>query len=69
PLERAVLVATRELLHTGDLDDDAWAAAHAALGDAGLVELTTLVGYYELLARQLRVFRVPVPDSGAAPWA
>jgi 4-carboxymuconolactone decarboxylase len=69
PVERAALVATRELLRTGDLDDDAWAAAHAALGDAGLVELTTLVGYYELLARQLRVFRVPVPDGGPADWA
>jgi len=69
PVERAVLVATRELLRTGDLDDDAWAAAHTALGDPGLVELTTLVGYYELLARQLRVFRVPVPDGEAEPWA
>ena len=69
PVERAVLVATRELLRTGDLDDNAWAVAHAALGDRGLVELTTLVGYYELLARQLRVFRVPVPDGETEPWA
>jgi len=69
PVERAALVATRDLLSTGDLDDDAWAAAHAVLGDAGLVELTTLVGYYELLARQLRVFRVPLPDGEPEPWA
>lgn len=69
PVERAALVATRELLHTGDLDDDAWAAAHAVLGDAGLVELTTLVGYYELLARQMRVFRVPVPHGEPDQWA
>ncbi len=69
PVERAALVATRDLLRTGDLDDDAWDAAHAALGDGGLVELTTLVGYYELLARQLRVFRVPLPDGEAEPWA
>jgi 4-carboxymuconolactone decarboxylase len=69
PVERAALVATRELLRTGDLDDGAWEAAHAVLGDAGLVELTTLVGYYELLARQMRVFRVPVPDGESDPWA
>ncbi|TCK20436.1 4-carboxymuconolactone decarboxylase [Pseudonocardia endophytica] len=69
PVERAALVATRELLDTGDLDDDAWAAAHDVLGDAGLVELTTLVGYYGLLALQMRVFRVSVPDGEADPWA
>jgi len=42
----------------GDLDDEAWAAAEAALGAAGVFELTTLVGYYATLALQLRVFRV-----------
>lgn len=69
PVERAALVATRELLRTGDLDDPAWEAAHAVLGDGGTVELTTLVGYYELLARQMRVFRVPLPDGEPEPWA
>ncbi len=38
----------------------------AALGEAGAVELTTLVGYYSLLALQMRVLRVPLPD-GAPP--
>lgn len=42
----------------GDLDDAQWDAATAALGEAALVELTTLVGYYATLALQLRVFRV-----------
>lgn len=69
PVERAALVATRQLLRTGDLDDDAWDAAHAVLGDGGLVELTTLVGYYELLAMQMRVFRVPLPDGEPDSWA
>ena len=32
----------------------------------GTVELTTLVGYYSLLALQMRVLRVPLPD-GAPP--
>ncbi len=35
-------------------------------GEAGLVELTTLVGYYGILATQLRLFRVPLPPGVAA---
>jgi 4-carboxymuconolactone decarboxylase len=31
------------------------------LGEEGLVELSTLVGYYATLALQLRIFRVPAP--------
>lgn len=42
----------------GDLDDVAWARANDALGAALVFELTCLVGYYSLLALQLRVFRV-----------
>lgn len=42
----------------GDLSDEQWDAASAALGVDGLFELTALVGYYSTLALQLRVFRV-----------
>ena len=66
PAERVAVVAVRQLLGTGDLDDDCWTAAVAELGEAAAVELTTLVGYYSLLALQMRVMRVPLPD-GAAP--
>jgi 4-carboxymuconolactone decarboxylase len=34
----------------------------AQLGEDGVFELTTLVGYYATLALQLRVFRVGVTD-------
>jgi 4-carboxymuconolactone decarboxylase len=66
PAQRVAVVAVRQLLGTGDLDDDCWTAAVAELGEAAAVELTTLVGYYSLLALQMRVMRVPLPD-GAAP--
>ncbi len=51
------------MLRAGDLDDEAYAAGVAGLGEAGLFELVTLVGYYRLAALQLRVFRIdpPVP--------
>ena len=51
----------RALTGPADLDDQQYAAAIAALGEEGLVELSTLVGYYATLALQLRIFRVPVP--------
>jgi len=58
----SVVVATaRALVQRGDLDDDEYERAASALGDAALVELTTLVGYYISTAVQLRVFRVDIP--------
>jgi 4-carboxymuconolactone decarboxylase len=62
--ERTTVAATRELLATGDLADGSYRRAVDALSEAGVVELTALVGYYGLLALQLRVFRVPPPADG-----
>ena len=53
------------LVARGDLDDAEYSEAVSQLGPAGLFELLTLVGYYATLALQLRVFRVPAPDSPA----
>ena len=61
PAERALVDATWTLARTGDLTGEQYAAAEAELGQAGLFELTTLVGYYSTLALQLRVFRVEAP--------
>ena len=60
--ESVAYSAVRALTGPGDLDDEEYAAAVAALGAEGLVELSTLVGYYATLALQLRIFRVPAPD-------
>lgn len=64
---RLVAQLTHRLLTTGDLDDTAYDEAVEALGRPRLFELLTLVGYYDTLALQLRVFRVaaPVEDTGA----
>ena len=63
PAERVVVQVVRALLHASDLTDDEYAAGRDAIGEQGLVELTTLVGYYATLALQLRVFRVTAPDA------
>jgi 4-carboxymuconolactone decarboxylase len=62
--EERLIARTSLLLATdGDLDDQDYAAVQGPLGDSGLFELVTLVGYYATLALQLRVFRVGVPDD------
>jgi 4-carboxymuconolactone decarboxylase len=63
PAERVVLQVVRALLRTSDLTDEDYAAGRDAIGEQGLVELTTLVGYYATLALQLRVFRVGAPTA------
>jgi len=63
PAERVVAAVVAQLLDRGDVDDDVWASAVGTFGEAGAVELTTLVGYYSLLAMQMRVLRVPLPDG------
>ena len=61
-LERASLAVVRALLLRADLDEVEYSAARDRLGEPALVELSTLVGYYSMLALQLRIFRVATPE-------
>jgi 4-carboxymuconolactone decarboxylase len=59
--ERVIARLVRELLDAGDLDDASYLEAVDTLGLPQLFELLTLVGYYDALSLQLRVFRVAPP--------
>ena len=61
--ERAVVDTAFAIITRGDLEDDEYERALAAVGVSTLVELTTLIGYYTMAAVQLRVFRVGTPDA------
>jgi len=63
PGERLIASLAHALASRSDLTEDEYQAGRETLGDEGLFELTTLVGYYVALALQLRVFRVPVPGE------
>jgi 4-carboxymuconolactone decarboxylase len=63
--ERVVADTARIVLARGDLDDEQYTRAAEVLGLPTLFEVLTLVGYYSLLAVQLRVFRVAAPTSDA----
>jgi 4-carboxymuconolactone decarboxylase len=66
--ERIVYAVARELTLTGKLSQESYAAAHGLLGDAGLVELVSLCGYYTLISYLLNAFKVPVPPGAELMW-
>ena len=65
PAENAAALLARTLVATGDADDATYESAQHALRDRGVIEVSTTVGFYQLIAQQLRLFRVPAP---AGPW-
>jgi 4-carboxymuconolactone decarboxylase len=66
PTERLVRRLTRDLLTSRDLTDEQVEAAKDALGVDGACELLFLVGYYDLLALSMRVWRTPLPQAAEA---
>jgi 4-carboxymuconolactone decarboxylase len=56
PTEQATVDWVRRILASWTTDDDGYREAIAALGQRPLYELTTLVGYYSILALHLRIF-------------
>ena len=67
--ERAVYAVARELGQSGRLDQGTYDAAHRFLGDAGMVELVSLCGYYTLISYLLNAFTVPLPPGTTPMWA
>ena len=66
--ERAVYSVARELTQTGRVSQDAYDAAQRLLGDAGVVELVSLCGYYTLISFLLNAFAVPLPPDASPQW-
>ncbi len=66
--ELAVYTIARQLVRTGRVGQDAYAAAQRLLGDAGVVELVSLCGYYTLVSFLLNAFAVPLPAGVPPKW-
>ena len=66
--ERAVYSVARQLGRSGRLDQETYDAAHGFLGDAGMVELVSLCGYYTMISFLLNTFAVPLPPGAAPMW-
>jgi alkylhydroperoxidase family enzyme len=62
-VEQAVYAVTRRILAAGTLDDDEYAQAVSVLGTRRLFELSTLIGWYSMVAVQLSVFGLLPPGE------
>jgi 4-carboxymuconolactone decarboxylase len=69
--EQAALDFTQELLHTHGVSDPTYAAALAAFGEQGVVELASLVGYFVMVSWLMNVARTPTQPvpPGVRPLA
>ena len=61
--EELALDFTHELLHTHGVSDPTYAAALATFGEQGVVELTTLIGYFTMVNWVMNVARTPAMAS------
>lgn len=68
PTERLARAVVLELDTARDLNEEVLRRALATFGEIGLVELVYLVGYYQLLALGMQVFRTPLPDDVSPPF-
>lgn len=68
PVEALVVDAGRELLTAGRLGEERYADAVGHLGERGVVEMVTLVGYYSLVALNLNAFEVSLPPGVEPVW-
>ena len=66
--ERAVYRYCTELHRNHFVSDASFADAHKHLGNAGIVELTALCGYYALLAMVMNVAELPPPAGAKVPF-
>lgn len=66
--ERVVYAVATQLLNDRRVTDEVYAEAERLLGEAGMVELVTLIGYYCLISMLLNLFEVPLPPGGVESW-
>jgi len=66
--EMAIYTFAKELYATRRVSDATYARVQKVLGDAGMVELVGILGYYVLISMTLNVFRMPLPEGAPQPF-
>ena len=62
--DEAVVHEFSKVLHTErHINDDLYSRAVSILGEAAVVDLTGILGYYSLISMTINVFKVPAPDD------
>jgi alkylhydroperoxidase family enzyme len=68
PADRAVLAAVDGLHDDHDLDDPAWQALVAAVGEDGALDVLLLAGWYHAISYVVRALRLPLePGTNELP--
>jgi|SRR6516162_1318778 4-carboxymuconolactone decarboxylase len=57
-----------ELFKTQRLSDASFEEAVTTLGEAGVIEVVAIIGYYTLIGSTLNVFQVQVPAGTTPPF-
>jgi 4-carboxymuconolactone decarboxylase len=66
--EMAVYNFAKELYATRRVSNATYARVHKLLGDAGMVELVGILGYYVTVSMALNVFCMPAPEDTPPPF-
>lgn len=66
--ERAIYDFIRELYRTKRVSTRTYARVHKLLGEAAMVELVGILGYYTLISMTLNVFASPIPEGKPLPF-
>ena len=61
--EIAIYSFAKELYATRRVSDATYVRVHKLIGDAGMVELVGILGYYVTVSMALNVFRMPAPGD------
>lgn len=56
-----------QLLTTGRVSHEVYNKVHTTWQTVGVVELTSVIGYYSMVAMTLNAHQLPLPDGAAAP--
>jgi 4-carboxymuconolactone decarboxylase len=67
--ERAIYAFVQELYKTKRVSERTYQRVHDFLGDAAMVELVGILGYYVLISMTLNVFRMMPPPEAALTFA
>ena len=68
PAQRTVYRFSRELLERHEVSEGLYEEAREHLGERGLVDLVSLLGYYGLVSMTLNTFEVPLPPGEPDPF-
>ncbi len=68
PEETQIYLFAREFIETKRISDKTYAATRAIVGEQGLVDLVSLMGYYTLVSMTLNCFQVALPDGQSPPF-